>query len=136
MKRSGLKRTGFSKFHAKRCASFLPEFDGYVFDSMVERRRAEHLAVLQRDGKISELKVHEQLSLDIDGHHIVNYKPDFIYRENGKTIIEDVKGFVTERFAIIRRLWPVLPFGVLRIVRDGGKLGWKVEEVYGKKTKR
>ena len=39
------------------------------------------------------------------GERAVKYIADFVYIENGKTIVEDAKGFKTEKYIIKRKLF-------------------------------
>lgn len=83
--------------------------DGYA--SKKEARRAYELRLLQRAGKISELR--EQVpfvvipAIRIDGKLIereARYIADFVYVENGKTVVEDCKGFRTPEYRLKKKL--------------------------------
>lgn len=70
-----------------------------VFDSEKEYTRYCELSLLCRSGKISGLKKQvpfvvypEFVSEDGKKHRAVYYNADFVYVENGKSIVEDVKG--------------------------------------------
>lgn len=70
------------------------------FDSKKEYTRCRELELLQKNGKISDLKRQVPLMIlpaftDSSGEkqRAITYKADFIYIENGKEIVEDVKGF-------------------------------------------
>lgn len=67
--------------------------DGIVFDSAKEARRYGELKLLQRAGKITDLKLQPRYKLV----QTVTYVADFAYydREKGMNIVEDVKGFKT-----------------------------------------
>lgn len=105
-----------NKYHAHRVT-----VNGEQFDSQAEAERYAELKLLERVGKISELKRQVQyqlipaMQLDEprrykDGHtrymeSAVIYKADFVYKdENGKTVVEDVKGFVTDTYVLKRKL--------------------------------
>lgn len=86
--------------------------DGMVFDSQKEYRRWCELKLLERAGKISKLK--RQVTFELvppqyenverygksgrlqDGvmcvEHAVKYVADFVYIQDGKKVVEDVKG--------------------------------------------
>lgn len=70
-----------------------------VFDSEKEFRRHQELKILERQGKISALRRQVpfliQDACERDGEKIaaIFYKADFCYEEDGKSIVEDVKGF-------------------------------------------
>ena len=68
-------------------------------DSVKEYRRGCELKLLERSGKIGNLRRQVSLVLeepfrDSSGkqHRAVTYKADFVYTVDGKTIVEDVKG--------------------------------------------
>lgn len=87
------------------------QIDMYVFDSIAESRRYKELALLQRTGKITELQLQPkfllQESFKKNGkiYRKIEYIADFMYEENGKIIVEDVKGKETETFKIKRKLF-------------------------------
>jgi hypothetical protein len=70
--------------------------DGIYFDSTAEANRYCELKLLVRAGVISDLKVHPRYSLTKKK----KYEADFEYIEDGKSIVEDVKGKMTERSAL------------------------------------
>ncbi len=96
--------------------------DGMTFDSLKEYRRFCELSLLQRAGAITELKRQVEYELipaqrepDTVGvrggvkkgkviEHAVKYVADFVYKENGKQIVEDTKGFKTKDYIIKRKL--------------------------------
>lgn len=85
--------------------------DGEVFDSQKEARRYEELALLQRAGQISDLKRqvrYELIPTQRIGGKVVEkscvYIADFVYTENGETVVEDTKGFRTRDYIIKRKL--------------------------------
>ena len=56
--------------------------------------------MLERCGAITDLELQKEFELipaqRIDGKVVeraVKYKADFVYKENGKTVVEDVKGY-------------------------------------------
>lgn len=71
-----------------------------TFDSKREYRRYQELLLLQRAGKISELRrqvKYELLPSQRVGGKCVErplyYIADFVYTQDGETIVEDVKGY-------------------------------------------
>lgn len=99
--------------------------NGRMADSRKEARRYEELLLLQRVGKISNLKAQVPYELIPaqyetyerygkngqrlkDGTRLVEractYVADFVYTENGKTIVEDTKGMRTADYIIKRKL--------------------------------
>lgn len=86
--------------------------DGKRFDSKKEAQRYQELITLQRSGWISGLECQKRFELipvqkDGDGKIIENkcvYVADFCYQQDGKTIVEDVKGVKTDVYIIKRKL--------------------------------
>ena len=75
-------------------------YDGMVFDSVKEYCRWDELKLLERAGKISGLQRQVKFELipaqRIGGkvvEHACRYVADFVYTENGKIVVEDVKGY-------------------------------------------
>lgn len=90
-----------SKYHAIRTT-----FDGITFDSRKEAHRYYELSILQAAGEISNLQrqVTYELIPKQDGERACTYKADFVYQENGQTVVEDVKGIRTDAYKIKRKL--------------------------------
>lgn len=87
-----------NKYHAKKT-------NGYA--SGAEARRAQDLRLLERAGKITDLR--EQVRWKIlpsqDGERPVFYICDFQYRdENGQLHLEDVKGMRTPVYILKRKM--------------------------------
>ena len=80
--------------------------DGSVFDSMKECQRYGVLRLLERAGKIADLKrqVKYELIPKQDCERACSYIADFTYYQDGKLVVEDCKGFRTEGYKIKRKL--------------------------------
>ena len=80
---------------------------GITFDSRKEALRYNDLLLLQRVGKITDLKrqVLFELIPPQGGERGVSYYADFTYCEDGKSIAEDVKGIRTSVYIIKRKLF-------------------------------
>jgi hypothetical protein len=99
--------------------------NGISFDSRKEARRYSELLLLQRAGAIRELELQKKFVLIPaqyetyerygkkgqrlqDGQRLVEkecaYLADFVYQEDGKTIVEDTKGMKTKDYIIKRKL--------------------------------
>jgi len=65
--------------------------DGITFDSGKEAKRYSELCLLEKAGAISDLEVQPAFRVAINGQLFTKYTADFAYRENGKTVAEDVK---------------------------------------------
>lgn len=99
-----------NKYHAQKT-----EVDGIKFDSKKEYSRWVHLKGVEQMGLISDLQ--RQVSFELQpkftnnkGEHIkaINYIADFTYTQDGKKIVEDVKGgkaTQTDVFKLKRKLF-------------------------------
>lgn len=84
--------------------------DGY--DSKKESRRAAELKLLEKARVITHLVEQPEFELqptfkDNQGktERAIKYRGDFGYFENGQHIIEDCKGFRTEKYLIKKKLF-------------------------------
>ena len=86
--------------------------DGQIFDSKKEASRYKELLLMEKEGVIKNLSRQVKFVLipsqrDENGKVIereCSYKADFKYEEDGKTVVEDVKGFRTKEYIIKRKL--------------------------------
>ena len=87
--------------------------DGQKFDSKKEANRYKELRLLEKAGEIQALRTQVKFILipaqrdEATGKVIereCSYKADFVYEEDGKTVVEDVKGFRTKEYIIKRKL--------------------------------
>ena len=91
--------------------------DGIKHDSQKEAQRWCELKLLQRAGKITDLQRQVEFELIPNQYECVKgknklverrccYIADFVYKEDGETIVEDVKSVATqtEKFIIKRKL--------------------------------
>lgn len=98
-------------------------FQGAVYDSRKEARRAAELSLLERAGEISDLQTQVKFVLiptqrepdtigargGIKKGKVIEkecaYYADFVYKDtNGETVVEDTKGFRTTDYIIKRKL--------------------------------
>lgn len=97
-----------SKYNAQKTT-----VDGITYDSRKEAQRAQELRLMLKAGIISNLR--EQVPYELIPaqkneygkvvERAVIYKADFVYDdENGKTVVEDVKGVRTKEYIIKRKL--------------------------------
>lgn len=95
-----------SKYHAKKTV-----VDGMTFDSKREADRYLVLKSMEEDGAIEDLRRQVRYELipafDVDGRHYrpVFYVADFVYVEDGKTVVEDVKGMKTDVYRLKSKLF-------------------------------
>lgn len=104
-----------SKYYSKKIT-----VNGITYDSRKEAKRHQELLLLQRAGRISDLKTQVKFELlpsqRIDGkvaERPVFYVADFAYQQDGKTVVEDTKGFRTREYTIKRKM--MLYFHGIRI---------------------
>lgn len=101
-----------SKYHNERT-----KIDGIVFDSKKEANRYRELKLLEKAGEISDLRLQVKYELvpaiyeyriciprAVCVQKAVTYIADFVYRENGEEIVEDVKGMKTEVYRLKKKL--------------------------------
>lgn len=87
------------------------EVDGRIFDSQKEAQRYRELRLLEQGGMITNLRCQPSYELqppfDYQGRKIraITYRADYEYAENGKTIVEDVKGFKTKDFILKAKMF-------------------------------
>ena len=85
--------------------------DNIVFDSKAEMTRYAELKLLLKANLISDLELQPVYLLQgkfrKSGRTIraIHYKADFRYIENGKTVIEDVKGMKTQVYNIKKKMF-------------------------------
>ena len=106
-----------TKYHSRKITR-----DGVTYDSVKEYRRFCELSLLAKAGAITDLQrqvefvlipaQREPYRVGVRGgikkgktiEQAVKYVADFVYQENGKTIVEDTKGFRTKDYIIKRKL--------------------------------
>lgn len=96
-----LKPKRVNKYNAQKVNA-----DGHRFDSKHEYAEYLKLNVRERAGEIEGLRVHVTFALfdpgeNCRGEYWGRYTADFVYKENGKTIVADAKSVVTKA----RRDW-------------------------------
>ena len=80
------------------------EVNGIKFDSKKEAARYQQLKLLERAGQISYLELQPRFDLIVNGTNCGFYKADFRYQENGKVVVEDVKGMKTPVYNLKKKL--------------------------------
>ena len=95
-----------AKYYSKKVT-----INGITFDSKKEAKRYSELVLLERAGKIHNLERQVKVELipsqRIDGKVVersCHYVADFVYQEDGKTVVEDTKGYKTKDYIIKRKL--------------------------------
>lgn len=82
--------------------------DGIWFDSLLEGERYKQLRMFRNAKKIFDLACHPSYPLAINGKKICTYKPDFVYVENGKIVVEDVKGVLTSVYRLKKKMFEAI----------------------------
>lgn len=86
--------------------------DNIEFDSIAEARRYELLKLMEQAGTISDLRLQPRFELqrgftDNDGvkQRAISYVADFQYDEDGRRVVEDVKGTRTKEYLLKKKLF-------------------------------
>ena len=94
------------KYNAKKV-----KVDGIKFDSKKEANRYFELKMLERAGKIKELKLQPKFLLqdgfvrDGEKYRAIFYIADFEYIKDGKKVVEDVKGVRTQTYKLKKKMF-------------------------------
>ena len=94
-----------SKYRNKRT-----EYNGIKFDSMKEKNYYIKLKLLEKAGKIKNLKLQVKFELQpsfkFKGKTIraINYLADFTYYEENKLVIVDTKGYRTKEYLLKKKM--------------------------------
>lgn len=80
------------------------EVDGIMFASKKEAMRFKELKFLLQEERISDLVLQPKFPIEVCGKKICTYIADFMYNEDGKQVIEDVKGVKTSVYRIKKKL--------------------------------
>ena len=107
--------------------------DRKEFDSKKEAIRYKELKLLERAGEISNLELQPRFLLQDSFRkngktfRRIEYIADFKYIENGKTIVEDVKGIQTDVFKLKHKIFEkVYPDLELKIIKwKEWEYGWE-----------
>ena len=96
-----------SKYGAKKTV-----VDGITFDSQAEATRYGVLKIVQASGLITDLRLQVPYQITVIGKKVCRYVADFVYSENGKEVVEDVKGMRTPVYNLKKKLMEAV-FGVV-----------------------
>lgn len=105
-----------SKYHSRKIT-----VDGVTFDSVKEANRWRELSLLEKAGAITGLERQVKFKLIPAQYRPVfdkktrkwkdrcverecTYVADFVYQQDGETVVEDTKGFKTKDYIIKRKL--------------------------------
>ncbi len=89
------------KYRAKRTT-----VDGIVFASKKEAKRYGELKLLEKSGKISNLRLQPVFPMWVKGCNVGTYKADFQYfcAHHCREIVEDVKGYRTPVYRLKKKI--------------------------------
>lgn len=89
-----------NKLHAEKVDMTMPDGTLMHFDSKREARRYMDLWLMQRSGEITNLRTQvrypllpKQVHPDGTRERAIDYVADFVYEQDGETVVEDSKGF-------------------------------------------
>lgn len=115
-----------SKYHNR-----ITEVDGIKFASKAEAERYRELKLLEASGEIQDLVLQppyilqERFRYRGRWERPIIYRGDFAYTENGKPIVEDVKGVMTDVFRLKHKLfcakYPHIEFRIVKHEKGGFK---------------
>ena len=96
------------KYHSKKTA-----IDGITFDSKKEANRYCELKLLEKAGKIKDLKLQHKFELQPlfkksgKTYRPIYYIADFTYfdLERMRNVVEDVKGFKTKEYMLKKKMF-------------------------------
>lgn len=94
------KKGNPNKYHAEKATVILKDGKEHTFDSKKEFKRYNELLFMESAGEISDLQI--QVKYELIPKQILSsgkternctYIADFVYTKDGKTVVEDVKGY-------------------------------------------
>jgi hypothetical protein len=91
---------------------------------MAEAARYGALKIIQAAGLIKDLRLQVPYVITVNGKKICRYVADFVYIENGKEVVEDVKGMKTPVYNLKKKLMEAV-FGVVILETGLKKKGKK-----------
>ena len=80
------------------------EVDGVKFDSQAEANRWLELRIHERVGEVSNIRRQVSFPLVVNGIKVCVYRADFVYAQDGREVVEDVKGVRTAEYKLKRKL--------------------------------
>ncbi len=78
--------------------------DNITFASKKEAARYGELKLLLRANQIWNLEIQPEIPFTLAGKSIFVYRPDFIYWEGDRRVVEDVKGVRTPVYRLKKKL--------------------------------
>lgn len=97
-----------AKYHSKKAKCN----QGHIHDSKKEAARCNELIMLEKSGKIKNLRQQVRFELipptkytDMPNERACVYIADFVYTQGDVTFVEDTKGYKTPDYIIKRKLF-------------------------------
>lgn len=97
--------------------------DGITFDSKKEAERYVELKAMEKAGEITNLELQPKFKLqakyrngDDKGIREISYIADFQYEQDGKVIVEDVKGVKTEVYKLKKKMFEFIYYP--RVIKE------------------
>ena len=87
--------------------------DGIKFDSKKGAARYSQLKLLVRAGVVTKLELQPRYDLTINTIKCGFYKADFRYFENGREVVEDVKGMKTDVYKIKKAIMKSMGYNII-----------------------
>ena len=108
----------YRKYNAKKTV-----VDGITFDSKKEAARYVELKAMEQAGEITHLELQPKFQLQAKykngagkGIREVSYIADFQYKQDGKVIVEDVKGVKTEVYKLKKKMFEFIYYP--RVIKE------------------
>lgn len=79
------------------------EYNGVMYDSKAEARRAMELDMLEKGGWIHSIERQPKFPIEINGIKVFTYIADFRYQTMTDEVVEDVKGMKTPMFNLKKK---------------------------------
>lgn len=92
-----------NKFHNKKTV-----VDGLTFDSALEAKKWQEFSLLAKAGSIQNLQRQVRYDLCVNGMKVCTYVADFVYTENGHTVVYDAKGMILPEFKLKAKLFKAI----------------------------
>lgn len=105
---AGMRRTGAALKKRSKFGNTKVTRAGEVYHSKREADRHPQLRLLERVGRIRNLQRQVKYRLEVNGLLICTYTADYVYEELANDvwhqIVEDVKGYPNDRWAMKKKL--------------------------------
>ncbi|MGH6893187.1 MAG: DUF1064 domain-containing protein [Dongiaceae bacterium] len=90
--------------HRNKYHNRVTTVDGRRFQSYREAKRYAELLLMEKTKIVSDLRLQVPFEVRVNDVHICTYRADFVYKQLGEFVVEDVKGFRTEVYKLKKKL--------------------------------